>query len=165
MTQFITPPLTLLGGKADDIMFNQQVTGFQPPTRDYAGILTAIKQALASPLSKAVIFGDFTYALGSNYIPIVSGIEYIGVPPRFSYVNGGWTDKGQQPIGGTIFTSTAAAVFWDGATDQATVTTTITAQACITMAGSPSISVPNSALFTINQRVYVTASANGFLPV
>ena len=136
--------------------------GFVPATRDYAGIMGAIQQALSSEFCKNVAFEDALYDLGSNYIPLLGTIGYIGAQPRFAYTNGDWGDKNVRPIGGTRFTTTSDYVFWDGAVDQAAITPNVADQACTTTAGSSVIAVPNSTLFPVGTRVYTPASANGF---
>lgn len=136
--------------------------GFAPPTPDFAGIIAAVKAAIASPTAKNVLFDDVLYDLGANYIPVVSGIGYIGEEIRFKYQNGGWTDAAPFPIGGSRFKSTAAAVFWDGAEDLAAVTATVAAQDAVFVAGSSDITVTNGAAFTLGNRVYATSSACGF---
>ena len=136
------------------------VGGCVPLTPDYAGCLDAIKRALAG--NKVVSFLDVVYDLGSNYLPIVGGLTYQGVPTRLDFNAGGWTGRNREIAGGTRFVSTNQYVFWDGAEDQVAITSTITPQSCTTHIGSPNISVPNSGLFTVGGRVYVTDDACGF---
>jgi hypothetical protein len=136
-------------------------SGFVPPTQDYPGIMAALKAAIASPASKNILFEDATYALGSNYVPIVGGIGYIGQYQRLAYLPP-HDNASDRVVGGTIFTGSAANFFWDGATAQAGITATLASQTSTTTSGSANIAVPNSSLFTVGGRVYVTSNAGGF---
>lgn len=138
------------------------LAGYKPLTNDLSGVIGALNAAIVSPSSRNVIFDDAVYDLGSGYVPIVSGIGYIGESVRFAYQNGGWTDAQPVPVGGSIFKSTAAAVFWDGAETLAAVTASVTAQNATLTVGSTDIVVTNGALFTLGGRVYTAASACGF---
>lgn len=137
--------------------------GFVPPTQDYPGIMAALHAAIASPLAKNILFENGTYNLGSNYIPIVSGIGYIGAAPQTNYLTN-HDSQGNSVVNGTIITGTNSVMMWDGASALSAVTTTIAAQTSLTTFGSTLISVPNSSLFTVGQRVYVVSPGGGFYP-
>lgn len=137
--------------------------GIIPAQRNYASVLATIKAAMTNGASKTVQFEDAVYDLGDNYLPLVSGIEYLGVEPTIAYTAGDWGDRNVVPVGGTRFTTKHDYVFWDGAVDQAAITPTVAPQAATATAGSAVIAVPNSTLFPVGRRVYVPTSANGFL--
>lgn len=137
-------------------------TGVIPATQDYAGCMAAIIAAMQMTTSRTVQFDDVLYDLGNNYLPIISGLRYIGVQPRMAYTNGDWGDRNVRPLGGSRFTTTHDYCFWDGAVDQVAITPTVADQACTVAAGSSAISVPNSALFPVGLRVYTPVDGNGF---
>lgn len=152
-----------LSGAPRSLVSGAGITGFAPQTRDYAGVMAAIRQAHSSVICRNVVFEDAEYDLGSNYLPIVGGVGYYGPPPRMTYTNGDWTDRNLRPLSGARFRTTHDYTFWDGAVDQASVTPTVADQTCATVADSPNISVPNSALFPVGSRVYTPADAAGFM--
>lgn len=138
------------------------ITGFAPQTPDYAGVMAAIRQAHASVICRNVIFEDRIYDLGSNYLPIVGGVGYYGPMPRMTYTGGDWTDRNLRPLSGARFQTTNNYTFWDGATDLASVPTTLADQACTATSGSANIAVPDSSLFTVGERVYTPTGGCGF---
>lgn len=139
------------------------VKGIIPSDTTYASVLAAIKAALVHSSSRTVQFEDKIYDLGSNYLPLVSGVEYLGVEPTIAFTAGDWGDRNIVPVGGSRFTTTHDYVFWDGAVDQVAITPTVAPQASTVVAGSSVIDVPNSSLLPAGSRVYVPADACGFL--
>lgn len=137
-------------------------TGVVPATQDYAGCMAAILAALQMTTSRIVQFNDALYDLGGNYLPIISGLRYIGVPPRMAYTNGDWGDRNVRPLGGSRFVTTNDYAFWDGAVDQGAITPTVANQTCTVTAGSSVISVPNSSLFPVGTRIYTPEDGLGF---
>jgi hypothetical protein len=135
--------------------------GFVPPTQNYAGIMAALHAAIASPIAKNVLFESATYNLGANYVPLVSGIGYIGSPPELNYT-AGHDSQANSVVAGTIFTGSGSVMMWDGAADLSAITTTLATQTSTTTSGSTNIAVPNSSLFTVGQRVYLTTYGGGF---
>ncbi len=137
-------------------------SGFIPPTNDWAGIMSA-RAACLKAGGGVVQLLPVVYNLGSNYIPITSGVSYVGVMSQFGFNNSIWTDYGNAKMsGGTVIQGTNNYCFWDGATALAGVVAQIAAQNATFTAGSSSIQVTNSALFTNGARAYVTSTANGF---
>lgn len=157
---------TNLTGEIENVQLGGWTYGLKgliPAAQDYASVVATLKAAMTNGSSKTVQFQDAVYDLGANYLPLVSGVEYLGVEPLISYTAGDWGDRNVGPVGGTRFTTTNDYVFWDGAVDQVAITPTVAPQASTATAGSALISVPNSSLFPAGARVYVPSDACGFL--
>jgi hypothetical protein len=157
----ITDPLT---GGISFVASTKQYShaGIVPPTTDYAGIMAARAVCIAQG-GGVVALQNTTYNLGSNYIPIDSGVSYIGIPGVMRYTNGGWTDRDDIPTGGTIIVGdNSNNAFWDGLIDLGAVTTTVAASTATFTAGSTSVGVVNSANYPVGSCVYFTTSGSGF---
>lgn len=137
-------------------------TGVVPATHDYAGCMAAILAALKMTTSRTVQFDDALYDLGDKYLPIISGLRYVGAEPSIAYTNGDWGDRNVRLLGGSRFATTHDYCFWDGAVDQVAITPTVAEQACTVVAGSSAIAVPDSSLFPVGLRIYTPADGAGF---
>lgn len=160
VTSEIDPVTGGITSQVDGYIFG--ATGVIPATQDYAGCMAAILAAMKMTTSRTVQFDDVLYDLGGNYLPIISGLRYIGVQPRMAYTNGDWGDKNVRPLGGSRFVTTHDYCFWDGAVDQVAITPPVADQACTVVAGSSAISVPNSTLFPVGLRIYTPEDRSGF---
>lgn len=137
------------------------LAGFVPPTQDYAGIMAALHAAIASSTARNVLFEGVNYNIGSSTIPVVGGIGYYGVRPTV-WPGVGHSNVCLAPQGGTQLTTTAAYTFWDGATDQASITATVTPQTATITAGSATVTVAAGADYPVGSRAYFTSSGGGF---
>lgn len=134
-----------------------------PATYDYAGIMAA-RQACIEAGGGVVRLGSGTYDLGSNYIPLTSGVHFKGNQPKFRFTNGEWTDRDNIIVGGTVITGdgTQIAAFWDGVLDLAVSQVIVAATNATFTAGSANIAVTNSASFPVGSQVYFTSTGYGF---
>lgn len=141
-------------GMDDPVSRNSyQVNGVVPKTNDYDGIMGAWRACVAAGGGTIALL-DAEYDIGANYIPLTSGISYVGVAPvmRNEFI----------VYSGTVIKGTGTVGFWDGAENLASPTATVAPANATFTSGSANIGVVNSSLFPVGAQVSFTSSANGF---
>ena len=134
-----------------------------PATDDYDGIMAARMECIKAG-GGVVRLGNGPYEIGSNYIPLTSGVHFKGNQPTFRFINGEWTDRDTIIVGGTVIRGdgTQIAAFWDGAVGLTAPQPIVAATNATFTAGSANIAVASSASFPVGSQVYFTSTGHGF---